>query len=376
MLIAGRVIQGVGGGVFPLAFGIIRDEFPRERVAGSIGLISAILGIGGGAGIVLAGVLVDNLSYHWLFWVPLVAVVIAAVATALFVPESPVKAPGGINWTAAALLSAGLAAVLLAISQAPEWGWGSPRALGLALAGLVILAIWVRFELHSRQPLVDMRVMRLRAVWTTNLVGFLLGMGMFSSFILIPQLTELPKSTGFGFGASVTGAGVFMVPLTVMMLVAGSLAGRLEHRFGSKPLLTAGTVFAAGSFTLLAIAHDAPADVYIASTLLGIGIGLAFAAMANLIVEAVPVDQTGVATGVNTIARSLGGALGSQVVASILAASVIGATQLPAEWGFTVSFVIAAVLLAISALVALAIPGRRLGGQPEPTEAATEASVA
>src|SRR3954467_1630056 len=76
-MIFGRVIQGAGGGIFPLAFGIIRDEFPRERVADSIGLISAILGIGGGAGIVLAGVFVDNLSYHWLFWVPLVAVVIA-----------------------------------------------------------------------------------------------------------------------------------------------------------------------------------------------------------------------------------------------------------------------------------------------------------
>src|SRR5690349_15898763 len=94
LLIVARAIQGAGGGIFPLAFGIIRDEFPRERVAGSIGLISAILGIGGGAGIVLAGVLVDNLSYHWLFWLPLAAVAVAAVAPALYIPESPVRAPG------------------------------------------------------------------------------------------------------------------------------------------------------------------------------------------------------------------------------------------------------------------------------------------
>ncbi|HMI70198.1 MAG TPA: MFS transporter, partial [Solirubrobacteraceae bacterium] len=136
VMVAGRVVQGAGGGIFPLAFAIIRDEFPRERVAGGIGLISAILGIGAGAGIVLAGVIVDNLSYHWLFWFPLVAVVVAIVATAMFVPESPIKAPARISWGAAALLSAGLAAVLLAVSQAATWGWASARTLGLIAAGL------------------------------------------------------------------------------------------------------------------------------------------------------------------------------------------------------------------------------------------------
>jgi EmrB/QacA subfamily drug resistance transporter len=372
LLIAGRVVQGVGGGVFPLAFGIIRDEFPRERVAGGIGLISAILGIGGGAGIVLAGVLVDNLSYHWLFWVPLVAVVVAAIATALFVPESPVKAPSRINWLAAFLLAAGLAAVLLAISEAPTWGWGSPRTLGLTAVGLLVLAAWVRVELRSREPLVDMRIMQLPAVWRTNLVAFLLGAGMYSSFILIPQLVELPKSTGFGFGASVTAAGLFMVPATVTMLLAGSLAGPLERRFGSKALLAAGTVASAGSFALMAFAHSARIDIYLATTLLGLGIGLAFAALANLIVEAVPPDQTGVATGVNTIARSLGGALGSQVVASILAGAVTGAAALPSESGFTWSFALASAVLVAGAVVALAIPGRRRAAQP-PNFAAAEA---
>jgi MFS family permease len=192
VMVAGRVVQGAGGGIFPLAFAIIRDEFPRERVAGGIGLISAILGIGAGAGIVLAGVIVDNLSYHWLFWFPLVAVVVAIVATALFVPESPIKAPARISWGAAALLSVGLAAV---------------RTLGLIAAGLVVLMLWVRVELASSEPLVDMRIMRLPGVWTVNLAGFLLGFGMYGSFILLPQLVEQPESTGYGFGASVTEAG-------------------------------------------------------------------------------------------------------------------------------------------------------------------------
>jgi EmrB/QacA subfamily drug resistance transporter len=357
LLVVGRVVQGAGGGVFPLAFGIIRDEFPRERVAGAIGLMSAILGIGAGAGIVLAGVIVDHLSYHWLFWFPLIGVVLATVATLLYVPESPVKAPARISWGAAALLSVGLAAVLLAVSEAVSWGWGSPRTLGLAAAGVIVLAFWVRVELASDEPLVDMRMMRLRGVWTTNLVGFLLGFGMFSSFILLPQLVELPKSTGYGFGASVTGAGLFMLPSTVAMLLVGPMAGRLERRFGSKPPLVVGVVFAAVAYVVLAVAHGAAIDIYVASALLGIGIGLAFAAMANLIVVAVPRDQTGVATGMNTVMRTIGGALGSQIIASLLTANV-AATGLPTDSGFVVGFWIAAGVLAVGVVAAVAIPGR------------------
>jgi EmrB/QacA subfamily drug resistance transporter len=357
VLVAGRVVQGAGGGVFPLAFGIIRDEFPRERVAGGIGLISAILGIGAGTGIVLAGVIVDHLSYHWLFWFPLIGVLLATAATVLYVPESPIKAPARISWGAAALLSVGLAAVLLAVSEAVTWGWGSPRTLGLAAAGLIVLTFWVRVELASAQPLVDMRMMRLRGVWTTNLVGFLLGFGMFASFILLPQLVELPKSTGYGFGASVTGAGLFMLPSTVAMLLVGPMAGRLERHFGSKPPLVVGVVFAGVSYVLLAVAHGAAIDIYVASALLGIGIGLAFAAMANLIVVAVPRDQTGVATGMNTVMRTIGGALGSQIIASLLTANVAG-TGLPTDRGFIVGFWIAAGVLAVGVVAAVAIPGR------------------
>src|SRR5262249_40010110 len=98
VVIAGRVVQGTGGALFPLAFGIIRDEFPPEKVAAGIGIISSILGIGSGAGIVLAGPIIVHLSYHWLFWIPLVMVVVATIATFIYVPESPVRAPGRINW--------------------------------------------------------------------------------------------------------------------------------------------------------------------------------------------------------------------------------------------------------------------------------------
>src|SRR3954447_1712031 len=124
-MLLGRTIQGAGGGIFPLAFGIIRDEFPRERVSQGIGLMSSLLGVGGALGVVMAGPIIQNLNYHWLFWLPLVAIVAATVMTHLFVPESPIKSPGHINWTAATLMSAGLVIVLLSISKTTSWGWVS-----------------------------------------------------------------------------------------------------------------------------------------------------------------------------------------------------------------------------------------------------------
>ena len=358
VMVLGRLIQGLGGGIFPLAFGIIRDEFPRERVAGSIGLMSALLGLGGGVGVVLAGLIVDNLTYHWIFWLPLVAVVLSLVATVWLIPESPTRAPGHVNWTGAVFMSAGLAVVLLAISQVHAWGWGSAKLLGMVAAGAVLLAIWVRVELRSDAPLVDMRMMAVRGVWTTNVVAVMVGAGMFTAFILVPKLAQLPPDdAGFGFGTTVTGAGLFLLPLSLTMLFVGIAAGRLERRFGSKPPLLAGIVFSAAGFVLMLALIDSRPAMYVACGLLGAGIGLAYAAMANLVVQAVPPEQTGVATGMNTVARSLGAAFGGQLAATFLAASVIAG--LPTERGFQEAFVAALIALVVAFLAGLLIPGRR-----------------
>jgi EmrB/QacA subfamily drug resistance transporter len=361
LLVAGRAVQGAGGAVFPLAFGIIRDEFPRERVATGIGLISATFGIGGGAGLVLSGLIVDHLSYEWIFWFGFAVVAVAIVATRLFVPESPVKSPARIDWTGAALLSAGLVCLLLAVSEGNRWGWTSPEILGLFAAAAAILILWARFEARAPEPLVDVHLLRLRGVWTTNLTGLLIGFGMFGSFILIPQFVQTPEQSGFGFGVDVTGAGLFMLPSAAIMLVAGPLAGTLAGRVGSKVPLLMGAGCATLSFALLSVAHSQEWHVLVAVTLLGLGIGLSFASMANLIVEAVPQHQTGEATGMNTIMRTVGGAFGGQIAAAIVADHVVAATGFPAESGFTAAFVMGTVALGFALLAATLIPGRRAG---------------
>jgi EmrB/QacA subfamily drug resistance transporter len=368
MLIAARFIQGVGGGIFPLAYGIVRDEFPAEKVAGGIGMLSAILGVGGGLGIVLSGVILERLDYHWLFWIPLVAVVLAAVATWRFVPESPVRTPGKVNWLAAGLMTVGLSAVLLAISQTTTWGWVSGKTIGLALFGVAVSVAWIAVEVRSREPLIDMTMMRVRGVWTTNAAAFLLGAGLYASFVVFPQFAQLPTSTGFGFGASVVASGLYLLPATIGMTILGLGAGPISARFGSRNALLAGTLFATASFAMLALAHEHPYDLLIAAALLGVGIGLAFAALGNLIVRAVSPEQTGVASGMNNVMRTLGGALGGQLSATFIADHM--AKDLPMVTGFTDTFLMATGFLMLCFGAGLLVP-RALGSATGGPSAAT-----
>src|SRR5919201_4797030 len=265
-----------------------------------------------GVGLVVAGVLVDHVGVAWIFWLSLAATVVAAVATWRYVPESPLRVKGRVDWRGGVLLSGALLALLLGVSEGNTWGWASGRVLGLFAVALVVAVAWCRWEWRVTDPLVDMHLMRRRAVWTTNASALAIGFAMFGSFVLIPQLVQTPPVAGYGFAASVTASGLFLLPSSVVMLFAGPLSGALGTRFGSKLPLGLGAVAAGAGYFWLAFLHDTKLDIYAGSTLLGLGIGLAFAAMANLVVEAVPQEQTGVASAINSIMRTIGGAVGAQ----------------------------------------------------------------
>jgi MFS family permease len=163
-LIGFRILQGAGGAVFPLSFAIVSDEFPREKTGQAIGTISAVFGASGGLGLPLSGLIVDHLSWRWLFVIAAVVVAAATVAVIAVVPESPIKTPSRLDLPGAALLTFVLVAFLLAISEGQRWGWGSARTLGLLGAAAVALAVWIPVELRVPEPLVDMRVMAERTV--------------------------------------------------------------------------------------------------------------------------------------------------------------------------------------------------------------------
>lgn len=376
VVIAGRVIAGVGGAIFPLAIGIIRDEFPPVRVATGIGLISAMFGIGGGVGLVVSGLLIDGLGVDSIFWLSFVVSVLAALATWRFVPESPVRVRARVDYVGAALLGVSLLSLLLAVSEGNAWGWGSARIIGLFALALAVGAVWAWWETRVEDPLVDLALMARRAVWTTNLATLAVGLSMFGSFILIPQLVQAdPARAGYGFGASVVMSGIYLLPSALVMLVAGPISGRLSTRGSSRLPLTLGTIFAGAAYFWLALLHDHGWQILLSGALLGLGIGLAFAAMANLVVEAVPREYTGVASGINTIVRSIGGAIGAQVAAAILTASA-GAGGIPDESGFVGAFLMSAIGTVVALGATMLVPGRRaapprdaVSGTPEPVGA-------
>jgi EmrB/QacA subfamily drug resistance transporter len=358
-LIGLRTLAGAGGALFPLSFAIIRDEFPPERVKIGIGLLSAVFGVGGGFGIVLSGVIVDNLSWRWLFILGSIPVAASILLVHRFVPESPIRTPSRVDVPGALLLGSGLVTLMLALTEGERWGWTSPAVLGLVAASLLLFVVWGLVEHRSSSPMVDMRTLTYRPVLLTNLTTLIAGFALFGCFVLVPTFVQTAPSHGFGFGASATEAGFYLLPSSLAILVAGPAAGVLGRRFGSKWPLAAGMATVSVAAFLLARVHDEPWQVVLATMFLGLGVGLAFAAMVALIAENVRPDETGVATGMNTVVRMIGAVVGGQVGAALLTAHTIPGGS-PAESGFEIAFGLSAVAGLLACFVALSITARPL----------------
>ncbi len=359
MMIVARVIQGFSGGLLPASFGIIRDEFPARKVAGAVGFLAALLAVGFGAGIVLAGPIESTLGVRWVFWIPLIGIgVSAALAAWVIAPDGPRKRGGTINWAAATFLGSWLLCLLLAISRAPSVGWLSWQVWALIGVAVLLAAVWLLIETRSAAPLIDLRIMRIPTVWAGNLASFLFGVGMFAAFTALPQFLQAQPSAGFGLGASVTESGLMIMPISAGMFILGLFAGRLTHRFGARRLLIAGSLIASAGYLGIAAVHASALPISLWSTVVGIGLGLAFSAVSNLVIDAVPPAQTGAVSGVNVNIRIAGGAVGAALMASLV---TVGSTTdgEPSNLGYTIGFVMVAAAVALSAVAATVAPSLR-----------------
>jgi EmrB/QacA subfamily drug resistance transporter len=379
VLIGFRILQGCGAAVFPLAFAIIKDEFPPEKVGIGIGMVSAVFGIGGGLGLALSGVLIDQLGWRWLFIVGAAGVAAAIVLVHLFVPESPIKTRSRLDVPGALLLSAGLVALLLALTEGENWGWTSPRTLGLLGVSAAAFLTWVVVERRVPEPLVDMRMMTRRPVLFANLTGLIAGFALFGSFVLVPSLLQLPRGlppdlaqlADYGFDASATQTGLYLLPAAVTGFFTGPLSGVLSTRWGPKWPLSIGMTLGSIGLVILALWHEEPWQIVLGMLVLGGGLPMTFGAMANVIVNSVRPTETGVATGMNTVMRTVGGVIGGQLGAAILTAKTIGDTSVPAESAFTTAFWVSAAASLVGAGVALLITPvtrRRTAATEEPID--------
>ena len=366
MLILARALQGAAGAIFPLAFGIVRDELPPEKVGMALGLLSATLGIGAGIGLVLSGVVLESFSWQWLFWFGALPVILALPPVWFLLPESRVRTPSRVDWWGALTMSVGLGALLIALSEGEHWGWLSATTLGLFAFSVVVLVLWVWVELKVPEPMVAMGMMRDRGVMWANIVAIIVGFSMYGTFLLVPTFVQmgagLPDSLAsridYGFGASVIVAGLFLVPSSIAMLIVGPLGGALEPRLGAKALTGAGSVVLGLGGLMLALFHTEGWEIILAMTLIGIGVALVYAMLAKLIIDRVSPQVTGVAIGVNTVMRTIGGVIGAQVGAALLSSITIPGTDLPAEEAFTATFLVAACVAFLGAIAVLRVPGR------------------
>jgi EmrB/QacA subfamily drug resistance transporter len=363
-----RVLQGAGAAVFPLSFGIIRDEFPPEKVGFGVGTVSSVFGVGGGIGLVMSGVIIEHLSWHWLFLIGAVPVLGATVLLALFVPESPLKTPTKPDYLGGAALSLALGTLLVAISEGSHWGWTSAGVLGLLAASAVLFTIWVTIERRVPEPLVDLATFARREMAATNLTTLVMGFSMFSTFILLPNFVQVPlglppaiaAQLDYGFGASPVEVGFFFVPSSVAMMIAGPLAGSLGTRLGNVLVLRIGVGFLVLSMVLLASLHDASWTIYAWMVFMGVGLAFCFASLGTLVIEYSSPEETGVASGMNTIMRTIGAALGSQVAAAIISAHTLPGTEIPTESGFTTAFSLSAVGAMVAFLPTFLLTRRRV----------------
>jgi predicted MFS family arabinose efflux permease len=292
-----------------------------------------------------------------------IPVALSLVLVHRFVPESPVRTPSRVDVPGALLLSGGLVALMIALTEGERWGWTSGSIVGLAALSLAFFVVWGWVEARVPEPMVDMRMLAHRPVLLTNVTTMISGFALFSCFVLIPAFVAAPGTRGYGFGATATEAGIYLLPSSVAMLFSGPLAGILGRRYGPKWPLSGGMVVVAVAAVTLSQAHDQPWQLFFASGALGVGVGAAFAAMVALITENVDPREMGVATGMNTVVRMVGSVVGGQVGAALLTAQTIQGTSLPSEAAFIWAFGLAAVAAVAAAAIAASIrttPLRRI----------------
>lgn len=355
VLLAARVVQGLGGGVLSLAYSVLRDEVPREQLTARVGQLSALMAIGSVSGLVAAGPVVDAFGYAWLFWLPALVTAAAAVASALVIPSSPSRSSVPFSVLPALLLSGWLVCLLLGISRAPSWGWGSAAVLGLLGAALVLGLLWALVELRSDSPLIDLRLMSERPVWTTNLISFLLGVAMFGSWAYTPLFTQTPPEFGYGFGVSVTVAGLMLVPSALGNFGAGLVNGSLMRAVSARTVAASAFLLVTASMLIQAFWNETIPQMLVANLLGGIGFGLLLASIPSVIVAAVPPDQTGAANGMSANIRGIGGALGTAVLATIISGHVAPGGY-PAESDYAVGFATVAAVALLGAVASWAVP--------------------
>jgi MFS family permease len=371
-VLVGRALQGFAMGFIPVGISLMREFTPPRLTGTAIASMSATLGVGGAIGLPLAAWIADGHDWHLMFWVSAGLALLVMLATIFLVPHIHDAQPGHFDLVGGLGLAVGLVAFLVGVSKGNDWGWGSARTWSAIVVGLVVLIAWGAFELRQDEPLVDLRTTGRPQILLTNISAVAIGFGMMAQSIVVPQLLELPSATGYGLGQSILAAGLWMAPAGLMMMAFAPVSSHLMQRIGAQRTLMIGATVLGGGYLVALVLMDAPWQLLIASCIAAAGVGIGYAAMPTLILDAAPVREAASAVGVNALMRSVGTTLAAAVMATILTSSAVpvGGFALPTKGAFQACFLVGALAAFVGVAIAATIPRRRQGDTDDSTEPA------
>ncbi|MFD6279494.1 MFS transporter [Streptomyces sp. NPDC060209] len=365
LLLAGRALQGLGMGLMPLTIAVARDHLPARRMRTGIASLSITTSVGAGIGYPVTGLIAQHLDYRAGFWFAALLSAVALIVVTRVIPVGSSALQRPLDAAGAGLLCSGLAAILLALSQGVAWGLASAATLSCLCLGVLLLTAWLVQALRTSHPLVDIRLIRNRAVLAANTTALLVGIGMYAVLSLVNLYTQVPAAAGYGFHLSLPTAGLVLMPMSLGSLTANRLASALVSRIGLYRVLPLGALVVCLDLVLLALWRDHVAVLVLGTFLLGNGVGAAYAVMPILIVRHVPASETGSATSFNQVLRTVGGSVGSAAISAIMLAYMPPAGDTPRDTAYTTAFLVTAAASFLGVVAAVVLPPRR-GGAAEP----------
>lgn len=357
ILLISRTVQGVGLGIFPLAFSLVREQFPREKVPRAEGILSAMFGAGAAFGLPIGASIANSYGWQANYHVALPFIAGLTILIYFMVRESTfTNRTARLDYAGAVWLGGGLAAIVFGLSEGATWGWTSLSVLGLIFGGFVSLLPLVVYERRVTEPILNLKLLAIRNVLVSNVVGLSSGAALFLAFQSITYKLELPPPTGYGFDILVTG--LYLLPLAVAILVVAIPVGHLVTRYGAKPFLYAGSIIGGLGFLLMATATSA-AQIAEYLVIVSVGLAMQLVPSQNLLVLSVQKRQMGLATSLNTVFRNIGSSLGAPIAGSLLSTFVISYTidgqtvSLPTQAAFQYAYYIAVVGFVVALVVSL-----------------------
>jgi predicted MFS family arabinose efflux permease len=363
VFLIGRGLQGAGFGLVALVTAVARDDLPEQRSRRAIAAIGVTTAVGIGIGYPLVGLLAQYLGLGAPFWFVTALSALALVSAAAILPASPART-AQVDSTGVALAGLGIAALILTLAQGPAWGWTSAAILACAASAVVLIIAWVIRELQVPRPLIELRLLRRRAVLVANLTGFLVALGFYPLASLVVRYVETPVSAGYGFGAPVVIAGLMLTPFSVASFAAAKIARRLAERTSAETVVAGSCVVLIASMMMFLLARGAYWQIAVAMAIDGLGVGCVFAVNPLQITSSVPAGETGSAISFYQLTRTVAYSVGSALSATVLVLSARRNRTVPTDQGYSTAAIIStAVLVAAFAISALfAVSKRGSGG--------------